>query len=277
MSADLTTSAALIARYDVFVLDAWGVLLDDAGPREGAAAFVQRLRDAGKTIVLLSNDASSTPTHLAQRMAKVGILAQEIVSGATLLVDAVARHGLGGKRCMVLGTRDAHANVTASGAVPVKPDNPGGGFDAFIVSSESGFTFPDDLDAALTALFRELDGRDVPLLLSNPDLFAPTSPSTWGIAAGAVAALIEAVLQQRYPGRALRFEQLGKPSAHAFAAAMARAACSDKTRVVMVGDQIRTDIVGANRFGIASAWLADDNAAHGAGADETPTWRLTSL
>ena len=252
-----------------------GDALDDAGPRAGAAAFVERLRAAGKTIVLLSNDASSTPTHLAQRMAKVGIRAQEIVSGATLMVEAIARHELNGKPCLVLGTPDAHANVAASGAVPLRPGALR--FDAFILSSESGFTFPDDLDAALTALFHQLDQRDVPLLLSNPDLFAPTSPSSWGIAAGAVAALIEAVLQQRYPGRGLRFEQLGKPSHHAFAAAMARAQCDDKTRVVMIGDQIRTDIVGANRFGIASAWLDVGTIAHGASSDETPTWRLASL
>ena len=53
------------------------------------------------------------------------------------------------------------------------------------------------------------------------------------------------------PGRDdLRFTRLGKPNAPIFQEALRQAGTTD---VVMVGDQLGTDILGANRLGIPSA------------------------
>lgn len=271
------TTAELVARYPIFFLDAWGVLMDDAGPRPDAAAFIAAVRAAGARLAVLSNDASATPTRLAGKLAAVGVRADEIVNGARLIAAAVARRGLAGKRCLVLGTADAHTNVAASGALVVTPEelDEGADFDALILCSEDGYAFPAMIERVVTALFAKLDRAErTTLLLANPDLVAPTSPSTWGIAAGAMAALLEAALRARYPTASHAFEPLGKPAALAFECA--RALVGDGA-AVMIGDQVRTDIVGANRAGVDSALLVADEPPPFTTTDGTPTWLLRTL
>ena len=271
------TTPELVDRYPIFFLDAWGVLMDDAGPRPDAAAFIATLREAGARLAVLSNDASATPDRLAGKLATVGVRPDEIVNGARLIAAAVTQRGLTQKRCLVLGTDDAHANVAASGALPVRPDElaDSDDFEAVILCSEEGYAFPRAIEALVTSLFMKLDrGERVPLLLANPDIIAPTSPRSWGVAAGAMAALLEAALRQRYPLASHAFEPLGKPAALAFETA--RAITGDGA-AVMIGDQIRTDIVGANRAGLDSALLSESEPPPFTTDDGTPTWLLRRL
>ena len=60
------------------------------------------------------------------------------------------------------------------------------------------------------------------LILANPDLLYPRDSSSFGVAAGAVAAMIEATLLLRDPSGANRFVPLGKPYALMFEAAIRR-------------------------------------------------------
>ena len=61
------TVDALVARYDAFLLDAYGVLVSGSGVLPGAAAFLQRLRAAGKPFLVVSNDASRSPATAQAR------------------------------------------------------------------------------------------------------------------------------------------------------------------------------------------------------------------
>ena len=72
------------------------------------------------------------------------------------------------------------------------------------------------------------------------------------LGAGAMALLIEAALGRRYPGHGLMFDRLGKPGPQLFAEARRRVG----GRVVMIGDQLETDIAGACAAGIDAALLA---------------------
>ena len=45
----------LAPRYDGFILDLWGVVHDGTAPFPGVLDCMQRLLDAGKRLVLLSN------------------------------------------------------------------------------------------------------------------------------------------------------------------------------------------------------------------------------
>lgn len=87
------------------------------------------------------------------------------------------------------------------------------------------------------------------MVLPNLDLIFPTGQG-FGITSGSIALLIEAALALRYPAHPdLRFTRLGKPHAAIFEEAERRVASRD---MVMIGDQLETDIRGANEFGIAS-------------------------
>ena len=107
--------------------------------------------------------------------------------------------------------------------------------------------------------------------LGKPRLF-------WGITSGCIALMIEAALRLRYPNRdRLSFARLGKPHAAIFKEALRR---SGTRNMVMVGDQLETDIRGANAFGIDSV-LIDTGITRMNTVDSTdqnrPTYRLAEL
>lgn len=98
---------------------------------------------------------------------------------------------------------------------------------------------------------RKLDRRSpLALLVPNPDLIYPKGDEGYGVAAGSIANLIAEAVGAR--GHRAELVRLGKPHAPIFAEALRRAACPSD-QVVMIGDQLETDIRGANAAGIASA------------------------
>lgn len=245
--------AQVLARHTGVLLDAYGVLVNLDGALPGAAELIRRLNRAGKPYLVVSNTAARLPEHAAERYRAFGLdlTAERILTSGMLLAGYFQVHGLTGKRCLVLGPADSLAYVTRAGgeAVDWRED-----FDLLVLADQAGFPFVVAMDRVLGRLFAKLDaGLEVPLLLPNPDLIYPTGQG-YGFTAGAAALIIEAALRQRYPRRpGLGFTRLGKPHPGLFEAAAARLGSRD---LVMIGDQLETDIRGANAFGIASALVA---------------------
>lgn len=240
----------LMDRYDAILLDAYGVLVNLDGALPGASLWIDELNRRGKPYWLVSNTAARLPESAAARYQGFGLAipAERILSSGMLLGPYFAEHGLAGKRIRLLGPADSVRYAELAGGVVV---GAGEDFDALVVADQAGFDFVESVDEVLSRLFAKFDaGREVPLILPNPDLVYPTGRGC-GITSGAVAVMMEAALQRRYPERAgLGFVRLGKPYPELFEAAM-RLAGSRK--VLMVGDQLETDILGANRVGIDSA------------------------
>jgi ribonucleotide monophosphatase NagD (HAD superfamily) len=134
----------------------------------------------------------------------------------------------------------------------VTPDDE---FDVVVIGDESGFPFLDTVDSVLSGLIRKLDhGEKVHLVLPNPDLIYPKSDWEFGITGGGIALILEAALHQRYPGQTnLHFDRLGKPHDTIFKEALRR---SGTRNMVMIGDQLATDIRGARAFGLDSVLIA---------------------
>jgi len=93
-------------------------------------------------------------------------------------------------------------------------------------------------------------GERTHLVLPNPDLVFPSGPDAFGITAGAIAVTLESVMRLRDPAGDHRFVPLGKPHPPMFEAAVRRFPGLDRRRLVMIGDQLGTDILGAHRAGI---------------------------
>jgi HAD superfamily hydrolase (TIGR01450 family) len=265
----------LIERYAVLLLDAYGVLVSSAGALPGAADFIAGLNRRGTPYFILTNDASKLPATSARRYRGFGLAIDEarFITSGQLLEDHFAREGLTGARCVVLGPRDSVEYVERAGGRPVSPATE---FDVLVVADESGFPFLETVDGVLSALFRAFDaGRTVHLVCPNPDLVYP-SGNGFGIASGSVAGMLEAVLALRYPRRDLRFARLGKPNRAIFEAALRRSGTRD---MVMVGDQLETDIRGARAFGIDAVLVMTGVTEDVAGvpADVRPTAVLSSL
>lgn len=239
----------LLGRYEVLLLDAYGVLVHSAGALPGAARLVDTLNRAGKSYYVLTNDASKLPATAASRYRRFGLTIDpdRIITSGLLLEGHFAAHHLQGARCVVLGTEDSRHYVAQAGGRIVPPAQP---FDVLVVADEFGFPFVETVDAALSGLFRAIDAqRTVHLVLPNPDLIYP-SGAGFGIAAGSIALMLEAALRLRYPHRTdLAFARLGKPHRAMFDEALRR---SRTRNMVMIGDQVEADIGGANEFGLDS-------------------------
>ena len=275
-----TTLTELLDRYDDFLLDAYGVLVNSGGAIAGADAFLACLREAGKRFLILSNDASRSPETSYARYRGFGlpVKPEQIVTSGLLLAAHYASQGLEGTRTIVLGTTDSEEYVRQAGGVPVAPDDQDA--EVVVVADDDGYEFLETVNAVVSVLLGRLDrGLPIHLVLPNPDVLFPLGPHRFGIASGAIAALIERVLRLRDPEGRHRFVPLGKPHRPIYEEAMARLPGARPERVVMVGDQIVTDIRGAADFGIDSVLVetgvgrAEDAARFGV----EPTWILKDL
>lgn len=267
----------LIEHYDALLLDAYGVLVSLDGALPGAANLLDRLNRQGKSYWLLSNTAARLPEHAAARYRGFGleVAAERILTSGMLLKDYYATHGLTGSATLVLGPDDSRVYVERAGGRPVRA---GEDFDVLVLADQAGYPLPETLDDLIGTLFDKLDsGVHVPMLLPNPDLIYPRRRG-FGITAGSLALILEAVLGRRYPGRdELRFVRLGKPHPALFQAAASAAA---SRKLVMIGDQLETDIQGASDFGIDSVLVlggvSQTGEIPGLGGP-VPTYRVASL
>ena len=251
-----TTVQTLVAPYDGLLLDAYGVLIDDTGPLPGAKAFLAMLRERRKAFVVVTNGSSRTPSDAASHYHDMGLKIDEheILSSGSVLADYLDEEGLRGQRTAVLGTSGSVAFASEAGAAIV--DGAGGDdFDILVVANQGDYAFVPSIDAVFSTICRQIDaGRAPRLILTNPDIIYPRGPGLFGVTAGAVATMIEAALKARYGDAGTpQFVKLGKPFAPIFTAAKRRVGCSN---VVMIGDQIATDVVGALSSGIAAALIA---------------------
>jgi ribonucleotide monophosphatase NagD (HAD superfamily) len=251
----MTTIAALLSRYDGVLLDAYGVLVDERGLLPGAAELLAELDRRATPYAIVTNDASRLPATYAARFAAQGVAIdpERVVTSGSLLPGYFHDRGLTGARTAVLGTADSVTYVRQGGGVPIAIE-PGMAIDALAVCDDSGTPFMPGIELAFSAVVRAVDaGRRPALVLPNPDLVYPRGNAEYGFTAGAMALLIETALARRFPAGDLRFDHLGKPAPHLFAEARRRLGGK---RVIMIGDQLETDIAGAQAAGIDAALLA---------------------
>ena len=269
----------LLARYRGFLVDAYGVLVSTAGALPGAARFIDRLRANSHPFLIVTNDSSRLPETASQRYAGFGVRLSphEILTSGSLLTDYFSTHNLVGSPCIVLGTPDSHAYVRQAGGDIVPPSTQDA--TTIVIGDDDGYAFRETVDEVLTVLFHRFD-RDLPthLVLPNPDLIYLRGRDKYGITSGTVAGIFEAALELRYPRRGLQFTRLGKPNRPMFETAVSKLGCS-KDEVVMIGDQLATDIAGAQNLGIDSVLISTgiNRAPPPPGATVRPTYALSSL
>lgn len=245
----------LVERYDGLIFDAFGVLINSSGALPGAARLIDRLNDIKKPYVIVTNDSSRLPATTAGWYHENGlnIDVARILTSGRLLIPYFKKRGLQGARCIVLGTPDSAAYVELAGGevINIAPD---ADLDVLVIGDDEGYPFLPSIEAVLSAIIARLDqGHPVELIAPNPDLFYPKAQGRYAVASGGIALLIESVLRERYPARTdIQFVHLGKPHPAVFEEG---AQLLGTGNIAMVGDQLRTDIRGANDFGIDSVLI----------------------
>ena len=238
--------AELAQSFDGFILDQWGVLHDGTRAYAGAADCLERLREAGGRIVVLSNSGRREADN-QRLMADMGFaprLFDRVVSAGEDAREALERreldfHARLGRRYYAF-TRDGNASLLeglaldrvdrieeAQFVVVIGIDSP----------SRSAAGYEEELGAALA--------RRLPMVCANPDV-TRVSPEGLVDAPGALARRYEAL------GGAVFYH--GKPYPAIYASCLhALRGCE---RVVAVGDSIEHDVLGATRAGLKCAFIA---------------------
>ncbi len=248
----LTTIAELSEKYQVLLFDAYGVLVRHGAAIRGAAEAIDFLNRSQKPYYILTNDSSKSAERSSEYYRRLGVMvpADNIISSGRLIADYFERHNLRGARCLVIGTADSRSYVREAGGEIVALSDSESAEVIVLCDDEFDGVYP-ALNTLLNAIAGKMEkGERLSLLLANPDLIYPCGETGIALAVGSIAGMLEQALEVRFPGTAPKFCRLGKPFPEIFEFARS---LSGTMNMVMIGDQLSTDILGACRFGIDSA------------------------
>ncbi|MCX6214488.1 TIGR01459 family HAD-type hydrolase [Spirosoma sp.] len=253
-----TTDFKTVAeKYKVIFFDAFGVLKNSEGLLPGIEHTFNWLQETGKEFYVLTNDASRGPHELAESYYRQGFYAiqpERIISSGMLAreyLDLKVHNGT----VAYLGTeKSAHyLETTGLKTLPISQVDlkDVADINALVLLDDEGFDWNTDLTKTVNLLRK----RNIPVIVANTDTTYPVSKTRIAIAIGAVAKMIETIVGKQF----IRF---GKPDAQLFMFAYERLKTDDnisKRDILMVGDTLRTDILGGNKFGLDTALVLTGN------------------
>ena len=240
-----TSLADIADEFDVFLLDAFGVLNIGDAAIPGTRERIETLRAAGKRVLVVSNAAGFPHMALMEKYNRLGYdfdPEDVITSRATLLAGLNGRHGLhwGLMATRSTGLRDLEdLRLTYLEEEPDAYDD----VEGFLLVGSAAWT--EERQALLEQALRK---RPRPVLVGNPDIVAPREAG-FSVEPGHFA-------HRLADHTGITPEFYGKPFPDIFDLAFLRLDHVDRSRVVMVGDSLHTDILGARNVGIGSALIA---------------------
>ncbi len=234
----------LADMYDAFVFDMWGCLHDGIRAFPGVADMLERLGQRGKRRIILSN-APRLVGPLRTQMPSFGLdpdAFEGIVTSGEDAWQALAAddHKLG-RRFLHIGSPLNIGDPTAIGFAQVDELA-----DAdFILATGPAGDGTIDM-TAFGPMLAAARKREMALICANPDLEVMRGNKRY-LCAGTLARSYEEL-----GGRTIYH---GKPHAGVYRRALAIAGHVPKSRVLALGDAMRTDIAGARQAGIDSVFI----------------------
>ena len=255
----IDSAAGLLQRYDVVFSDVWGVVHDGHKAFAHACAALQKFRDAGGTVILVSN-APVPAARVARMLDLRGVTRSAwdaIVSSGAIALDHIAERGYA--RVHYIGPRDRDAAFFD--AVSARP-SPLDEAEAIVCTG-----LEDDENETVESyrpLLERARERDLAFVCANPDLVVDVGGRLYPCA-GALADLYEHLGGEVF--------WAGKPHPSAYNAAHAsaeriRGASVASSRILAIGDAIRTDLKAAENAGIEAIFVTSgihrgDTMEHG--------------
>jgi glycerol-1-phosphatase len=225
----------LLDRHDAVLFDLDGTIYHGTRPIPNAAEAVAQVRDRGRPVRFVTNNASKSPDAVAKHLAGVGVSASaaevstSAQAGAALLRERLPDDAL----VLVVGTAALEAEVQAVGLRTTRKNAPEV---AAVVQGHSPDTCWSDLAEACLAV-----RGGAWWVACNADATLPSERGQLPGNGSMVAALRTAT--NREP------EVAGKPEAPL----LRTAACSvEANSALVVGDRLDTDIAGAAAAGYRS-------------------------
>lgn len=236
----------IASRYDAVFCDVWGVLHNGRAAYPAASAALQRLRRAGKTVILVTNvpkPRGPIPAQLDRAGVPRDAWDAIVTSGDAIRAELAARAPGPVYR---IGPRDYDRQLWEGLALDEAPLS-----DARFIGI-SGLNRDDETPADYAAMLREAKARDLEMICANPDIVVQFGDRMiW--CAGAIA--------RDYMALGGRVVMAGKPYAPIYDLArkeLSAIAARDvePARILCIGDGVPTDIAGANAQGLDSLFIA---------------------
>lgn len=227
-------------NYDAFIFDVWGVIHNGVCAYPGVVRCLSELKARNKQILMLSNSPSRAKYMVAQ-LQSMGV--------GTHLFDHVVTSGE--------STHNALKAYEGQSIYCLGYDNDPNCLHGIQITNVSS---PQDADVALicevarnvtindyTDTLRQCLDRDLTLICANPDKVVDVGGTLY-TCAGAIA--------DHYQDMGGTVHWHGKPYAPVYDWAFELLGQPDKTKVLAVGDSLRTDVTGAVNYGIDVLWNA---------------------
>jgi HAD superfamily hydrolase (TIGR01459 family) len=261
----LSGLAELAGEYDGFVLDLWGVIHDGVRAFPGVVDALAAMTAAGKRFVMLSN-APRRADAISEGMVGMGIPAEFcrdiLSSGEATWIELNTRADPWyrdiGRTCLHIG--------------PARDENLFDGLDLERVTDigAAGFimnTGPwrdEETVADYEETLAEGARRGLPMICVNPDL---------EVIRGGRRIICAGALALRYEELGGNVRWIGKPHTPIYGLCFDMLGVADKSRVLAVGDSLRTDIAGAEAVGIDSVLVTGGLHANelGVASGEAPS------
>ncbi len=242
----LQNIGSLARRYDAWLCDVWGVIHNGVSYFADAIDACQKFRASGGTVILMTN--APRPAHfVADQLAAMRIprdCYDDIVSSGDVTRSLLEQRA--GQAVYHIGPeRDAQMldGLDLSRAELDEAD--------FILNSGP---FHDETETPkdYEDLLSELAARRLPMICANPDLM---------VERGGKLVYCAGALAELYSQLGGQVIYAGKPYGPIYERAAIiigeqRGNIPDKTKILAIGDGVKTDIKGAADFGIDSVFIA---------------------
>jgi HAD superfamily hydrolase (TIGR01450 family) len=244
MAQRIENFAEITSHYDAVFCDVWGVLHNGVSPFPKAAAALQAAREAGLTVVLITNSPRIAPLVVDQ-LRNIGIQDEaydRIVTSGDVTRGLIAE---GPKKVFLLGPDRDIAIIEGIGVTRVSAEES----DCVVCT---GF-FDDETETPedYTDMLKAFQARDVPMICANPDLIVERGHKMIPCA-GAMAAYFDQL------GGKTRIA--GKPHKPIYDAVLsvAREMRGDlkMDRILAIGDGMPTDVRGALDYGLDLLYIS---------------------
>lgn len=245
MSQFIQTIDAVSDRYDAIFCDVWGVIHNGRVSFPAAWTALMRSRQAGKTVVLLTNvpkPRAPIPSQLDRLRVPREAYDVIVTSGDSIRAELAARapgpmYKIGPQQDAVLweGLGLERSELADAQFIGI-----------------SGLNRDEETPEDYATLLRDARTRDLELLCANPDIVVRVGDDLiW--CAGAIA--------RDYAALGGRVVMAGKPYAPIYELAYReiaalRGGVVDKARILCIGDGIGTDLAGANAQGLDCLFIA---------------------
>ncbi len=244
MAHRIATLGEITAEFDVVLSDVWGVLHNGVAAFPDAAKALQAAREAGKTVVLITNSPRPAPGVITQLRA-LGVSDEaydRIITSGDVTRGLIAE---GPEKVFLLGPERDLPLLDGLAVERV------GEAEAQSVVCTGFFDDETETPEDYTDMLKGFVARKVPMICANPDLVVERGERIIPCA-GAMAAYYEQL------GGEVRIA--GKPHSPIYDACLAAAkdvrGDFDKARVLAIGDGMPTDVKGAISSGLELLYIS---------------------